>query len=171
MCAGVEGGMILAEGAQEVCGEPSIARTGFDEIEAIGIRNPQSAVRNLNGEQLAEHGPDVDARKKIARAAGTLSGAGVITKLGMVEREVHERGHRERAASTHYISNLQSAVRSLRSALDQSFLTVTKISPSPRQTRICAMRPDGTFASSRAASAAFDTGLRFTARITSPPRS
>jgi hypothetical protein len=51
-------------------------------------------------EELAEHGADVDARKKIARAAGTLARAGVVAELGMVERKLHERGHRQGATFT-----------------------------------------------------------------------
>src|SRR5439155_729688 len=47
----------------------------------------------------------------------------------------------------------------------------TKTSPSPRQTRSCTRRPDGTFWSSRAASTALDTAFELTDRITSPCRS
>src|SRR5262245_41916481 len=55
---------------------------------------------DLRFEQLAEQGTDVDAGKKIARATRTSGGAGVITELGMVKRELHERGHRQRTAFT-----------------------------------------------------------------------
>ena len=51
----------------------------------------------LRGEQLAEQRPDVDARKKIARASRSSGRAGVVADLGVVERELHERGHRQRA--------------------------------------------------------------------------
>ena len=53
---------------------------------------------DLDFEQLAEHRADVDAGKKIARAPGSLGGAGVVAELGIVEREVHERGHRQGTA-------------------------------------------------------------------------
>ena len=78
---------------------------------------------DLDGEQFTEERPDVDAGKKIARASGTAGGAGVVTELWMVEREVHERGHRQRAAFTDDVG-------------DHSLRTVTNTSPSPRQSRI-----------------------------------
>ncbi len=109
----------------------------------------------LHFEQLAEERSDVDAGKKIARAAGTLGRAGVVTELVVVEREIHERGHREGTALPNQIG-------------DQSFLIGTKISFSPRHTRSCARRPAWTFCNSRAASTALDTGLLLTVRITSP---
>ena len=65
---------------------------------------------DLDFEQFAEDRPDVDAGKKIARAPGSLGGAGVIAELGMVEREIHERGHRNGAALTNHISNRQSEI-------------------------------------------------------------
>ena len=64
----------------------------------------------LDFEQLAEERADVDAGKKIARAAGTLGRAGVVAELGIVEREIHERGHRQGTAFTDQISNRQSAI-------------------------------------------------------------
>ena len=77
----------------------------------------------LNLDELAEERPHVDARKKIARAPGTAGSAGVVAELGMVEREVHERGDGERAAFTDDVR-------------DHSLRTVTNTSPSPRQSRI-----------------------------------
>src|SRR2546428_136662 len=50
----------------------------------------------LDFEELAEQRTDIDAGKKIARAARSLVRAGVVAELGMVEREVHERSHRAR---------------------------------------------------------------------------
>ena len=50
---------------------------------------------DLDLEEVAEHRANVDAGKKIARAAGSLGRAGVVTELRVVEREVHERGHRQ----------------------------------------------------------------------------
>ena len=82
-----------------------------------------SHLDDLDGEQFTEQRPDVDARKKIARAPGSSGGAGVVAELGMVEREVHERGHGERAAFTDDVG-------------DHSLRTVTNTSPSPRQRRI-----------------------------------
>ena len=55
-------------------------------------------LRDLDFEQFAEDRPDVDAGKKIARAPGSLGGAGVIADVRIVEREIHERGHGQRAA-------------------------------------------------------------------------
>src|SRR5439155_21078251 len=98
---------------------------------------------------------------KIARAARTSGGAGVITGVAVVKRELHELGHGEWPMLT------DTGPES-----DQSFFTVTKTSDaaSARHSRICASRPDGTAFSTRAASAAFDTGLRLICRITSPVR-
>src|SRR5689334_7385332 len=66
---------------------------------------------DLNLEQLAEDGADVDAGKKIARAARSSGGAGVVAELVVVEREIHERGDRHRAALTNQIRNPHSAIR------------------------------------------------------------
>src|SRR5258705_3222582 len=121
---------------------------------------------------MAEERDNVDAGKKIARAAGSPGRAGVITELGLIQRELHERGHRQRRAFTDQVSNLQSNLQSATSNRQfQSFLTGTKTSLSPRHTRSCARRPDAIFWSSRAASAALETVLPFTDRITSPWRS
>jgi hypothetical protein len=35
-----------------------------------------------------------------------LGGAGVVTDVGIVEREIHERGHSERAAFVDVLANL-----------------------------------------------------------------
>ena len=64
----------------------------------------------LNFQQLAKKSTHVDAGKKIARAAGTLGRAGVIADLGIVECEIHERGHRQGAAFPNHISNRQSEI-------------------------------------------------------------
>ena len=55
---------------------------------------------DLRCEQLAEERTDIDAGKKIARAAGTLGRAGVVADARIVERELHERGHRQGTAFT-----------------------------------------------------------------------
>src|SRR5207253_11132373 len=103
----VERGIATFRGAQDVRGETTIARTRLDEIEpGFGIGDSGLATEEarhlgeLNFEQLAEQRADVDAGKEIARAARTPGGAGVVAKLRMVERELHERGHRNRAAFT-----------------------------------------------------------------------
>ncbi len=59
---------------------------------------------DLDFQELAEEGADVHAGKKIARASGSFGRAGVVAEPGMVEREVHERGHRHRAAITHHVN-------------------------------------------------------------------
>ena len=119
----------------------------------------------LRGQQFAEQWTDVDAGKKIARAAGTLGRAGVVAERAIVKCELHERGHGERTAFSDQIRETGFGIRDSgfdgvfvsecqipesripppESRLRQSFLTVTNVSPSPRQTRICAMRPEGTF--------------------------
>ena len=87
--------------------EPAVAGACLDEIEGWGL-TPRSGSQTpcrsphlgeSDCEQLAEERADIDAGKKIARAAGSLGRAGVVTELGIVEREVHERGDRERAAA------------------------------------------------------------------------
>ena len=109
----VEVGMMRLRRAQDVGGQPPVAGAGFDQVEAGSLK---SEIRNLkyfgelDFEELAEQRPDVDAGKKIARAAGSLGRAGVVAELGIVEREVHERGHRQGAALTNHISNRQSAI-------------------------------------------------------------
>jgi len=56
--------------------------------------------RQLPLQKLAEQRTGVDAGKKVAGAAGSPVGAGVVTELGMVKRQLHERGHRHRTAFT-----------------------------------------------------------------------
>ncbi len=65
-----------------------------------GLSRTQDAghLGDLLGEQLAEQRTDVDAGKKIARASRALDGAGVVAEVGMIERGIHERGHRHGAA-------------------------------------------------------------------------
>ena len=76
---------------------------------------------DLDLEQVAEQRADVDAGKKIARASGSLGGAGVVAELGVVEREIHERGHRQRAAFADQVDSVsrQSAIN-LQSAIDSA---------------------------------------------------
>src|SRR5919206_119327 len=50
------------------------------------------STRQPGFKQLAEQRADVDAGKKIARAAGTLVRAGVVPELGVIKSELHERG-------------------------------------------------------------------------------
>src|SRR5262249_25514868 len=82
---------------------------------------------------------------------------GVVTELGVVERQLHERGDRDGAALADHV-------------FDHSFRTGTNVSLSPRHTRSCARCFDCTFCSSRCASCALDTALPLTDRITSPGR-
>src|SRR6185503_17990688 len=89
-----EGRVTAPNGAQDVGGKPSVAGTGFDEIET-GIRmgGGRQQCRHfgkLNPQKLAEERPDIDAGKKIARASGSLGRAGVVAELGVVESQIHE---------------------------------------------------------------------------------
>ena len=113
----VQSGMPLARRAEDIGGEPAVARAGFDEIEeSARTRRAMSRIENLGHlgdllfEQVAEQRPDVDAGKKIARASRPLGRAGVVAELGIVKREIHERGHRHRAAFTNHIFNRQSSI-------------------------------------------------------------
>ncbi len=72
----------------------------------VGAPSSVPHLGELDFEKLAEDRADVDAGKKIARAPGSLGGAGVVAELRIVESEVHERGHRERAAVVDRVANL-----------------------------------------------------------------
>ena len=116
----VEGAIARLRRAEDVGGKLSAAGARFDEIESgFGIRDSGFSaeqprhLRELDLEELAEERADVDAGKKIARAARTSGGAGVVAELRIVEGELHERGHRDRAALTNHIRNQQSAIINL----------------------------------------------------------
>ena len=49
-------------------------------------------------------------RARGTRAAGALGRAGVVTELGMVERQIHERRHRQGAALLDQVRKSQSAI-------------------------------------------------------------
>ena len=124
----VESRIAVSCRTQDVGGQTAIAGAGFDEIEAPdrrgsraldflrvrrGLRGQGAHFSELDFQQLAEEGPDVDAGKKIARAAGSLGRTGVVAEVGVVERQIHERGHRHRAAFTDDIGDRRSAMFSL----------------------------------------------------------
>ena len=128
-----------ASAREDVGAQPAVAGAGFDQVE--GVRRSSRGVRPSRRsvcEQLAEDRADIDAGKKIARPPGTLGGAGVVAELGMVERQVHERGHREGAAFT---DDLQSAIANLiqRSAICicNRHSAVPSIPSSPSRTPRC----------------------------------
>src|SRR5204863_4356368 len=73
--------------------------------------------RDLHGEELAEDRADVDAGKKIARAAGSPGRAGVVAELGVVKREIHERGHRHRPAFANHVSDMRSTISNRQSSM------------------------------------------------------
>ena len=108
----VQRGMLRARRTQHIGSEPAVARAGFNQIKRI--RNREFGIEDVERlgdlplEQLAEQRPDVDAGKEIARASGLLGRAGVVAELGVVEREIHERVHRHRAAFTNHFFNRQS---------------------------------------------------------------
>ena len=94
----VERPIASSDRAKDIGRQPAVARRRLDEIKSgLGARDSGlekgGHLGDLDGEQLAEDGPDVDAGKKIARAARSLGGAGVVAELAVVERKVHERGH------------------------------------------------------------------------------
>ncbi len=97
-----QGWMALAHRHENVGGEPPVPGARLDEIEGAMTRagEERGHLGDLQFEQLAEQRTDVDAGEKIARAARTLAGAGVVAELGVVQRQLHERGHRYRAAFT-----------------------------------------------------------------------
>jgi hypothetical protein len=103
-------GVVPPNRTQDIRRQPAVSRAGLDEIKSgLGARDSgleqSSHFENLLSEKRAEDGSDVDAGKKIARAARSLGGAGVVTDVGIVEREVHERGHSHRAAFLNELAN------------------------------------------------------------------
>src|ERR1700704_6428478 len=86
---------------QDVGCETAISGACFDEIERRDRRTALAGgedvchLGDLSREQLTKDRSDIDAGKKIARAAGSLGRAGIVAQLGMIERQIHERGHRE----------------------------------------------------------------------------
>ena len=103
---------------------------------------------DLHLEEIAEQGTDVDACEKVARAADRAGGTRVVAEIGMVERQVHERGHGDRAAFTDGLDDTHS------------LRTVTKTSPPSRHTSSRASRPAGTACRARLASVAGRVGLK-----------
>ncbi len=122
----VQSGMPLARRAEYIGGEPAIARAGFDQIEDPESGNSESRISTHLGdllfEQIAKQRPDIDGGKKIARASRPLGRAGVVAELGVVEREIHERGHRHRAAFTNQIFNRQSSICNRQSSICNSLI-------------------------------------------------
>src|SRR5262245_12079248 len=112
----------------------------------------------LRFDELAEERSDVDAGKEIARASRTPGRADVVADLRIVERQLHERGHGQRAALSDGLHDVRATFFDLRpsqphfptsllpcSLYSQSFFTDTNVSLVPRQTIICARWPDWTF--------------------------
>src|SRR5204863_9066335 len=119
--------MTVSRGSENVRRQAAIPRARLDEIKSwLGARGwglgckQRRHLCDLHREQFAEYRADVDAGKKIARAAGTLGRAGVVAVIGIVERELHERGHSERTAITDQV--LEPGLGARDSGLDrQSF--------------------------------------------------
>src|SRR5437667_370328 len=86
-------------------GGPSTS-AGLDEVERLVASEHGGHFIQLTFKELTEQRTGVDAGQKIARATGSPVGAGVVTELGMVKRQLHERGHRHRTAFTDYFNNL-----------------------------------------------------------------
>src|ERR1051325_4357061 len=95
----VEGGIAPFRGAQNVGGQTAVSSTGLDQIETLKSEfRTLKYLGELDFQELSEQRAHIDARKKTARAPRTLGGAGVVAERGIVEREIHERGHRHGAA-------------------------------------------------------------------------
>src|SRR5262249_39164803 len=106
----VERRVPFAGSAEDVGRQLSIACAGLDQIEMCSRQGRAAKdlvhLRELHLNQLAKQRTDIDARKKIARATGSPDRAGVVTRLWIVERQIHERGHSDRAALTDRVANL-----------------------------------------------------------------
>ena len=139
--------------------EAAVTGAGFDERERRACGSEKGGhLGNLRGDELAEQWPEIGAGHKIARGSGSTGRAGVVTKLVVIQRAVHERGDRERAAFMDLLANeveqcqcnnrkstqFESAICTS-DVSAYSFRMVTNTSPSPRHTRMRAMRPDATF--------------------------
>ena len=85
-------------------------------------------LRELCFQQRAKQRADVDAGKKIARAARSLNRAGVVPVLGIVEREIHERGHGERTTITDQVREMGFGIRD--SGFDRLIVNESQI-PNP----------------------------------------
>src|SRR5439155_26450029 len=90
----------VARGAQDVGRQPAVPGAGLDEVERLVASEHGGHLIQLTFTELTEQRTGVDAGKKIAPATGSPVGAGVVTELGMVKRQLHERGHRHRTAFT-----------------------------------------------------------------------
>ena len=164
----VELGIDALRGVEHITGQTPGSRARLDEIEvgafgdlvAIGPEPPH--LGELLCQQLAKDRPDIDAGKKIARAPRFLGRAGVVTELGMVERELHELGEADRTARSDAIGD------QLAELTHYCLRTVTNCSWPRRLMSMPTARPAGTARSAALASDALVTGLRFTCMITSP---
>src|SRR5262245_36899865 len=93
--------MSVPGGAKDVGGKAAVACARFDQVEHVDrglrasfpiCRERRKQLRHLGDldlEEVAEYRADVDAGKKIARAAGPLRRAGVIAELGVIKRQIH----------------------------------------------------------------------------------
>ena len=111
--AGEQIGMAIPCRAQDIGGESSVAGACLNQIDrrllTADCRLENAGhLADLELEQFSEERADIDAGKEIARASRPLGHAGVVTEFGIVKREIHERGHRHRAACTNDIFNPNS---------------------------------------------------------------
>ena len=89
------------------CQSP-ISCTDLHKIEWAGGNEEARHLGHLVGDQIAEKGTYVDAGEEVARLPCSPGDTRVVTEVGVVEREVHERGHRRRAAFMDELGNLQA---------------------------------------------------------------
>lgn len=95
---GIEGGVFVARGGEDVVGEVAVVGALFDDGEIGGPLQAFPHFRELEREEAAEEWADADAGEVVASAAKGGAAGGVVAVLGMIEGLLHKPGERNGAA-------------------------------------------------------------------------
>src|SRR5438876_7896704 len=95
----------LAQRAQHICRKNAIVRPLLDDGE--GLRPPQLLPNfgKLRSQQFPKQRSHTDVGKKIAAPPDARTSAGIITMLGMIERQLHEASERNRPVAFDLATN------------------------------------------------------------------
>ena len=94
----VQFGMSRFGRVEHVAGELTVAGAGLDEVDLWAPAGEQPAhLVELGGQQRAELRADVHARIEVAGASRPPARAGVVAQRRVVQRQLHERRHRQRS--------------------------------------------------------------------------
>ena len=93
----VEGGVRGSGGVEDIACKPPVTGADLDQVKRWAPEQSPH-VGELVRQQLTEERSQIGARKKVARATGPPVGAGVISELRMVKRQLHVLRERERPA-------------------------------------------------------------------------